>query len=114
ITATGSQVLSVPIIAVTERDENGRRFSAEVQTTGAPDPRGDTTEVEGVFVLSGGEAVWTPGEVGIVGDWYFEVLAGLEGSETVISGPYAAVRDLEPGDPIRVAPTGTGGLPEES
>jgi HlyD family secretion protein len=114
VTATRSAALTVPIIAVTVRDENGRRFSAESQTAGAPAEGTETTEVEGVFVLRNGEPVWTPIQVGIVGDWYFEVVAGLEEGETVISGPYAAVRDLEPGDQIRIAPTGPAAASEQS
>jgi len=40
---------------------------------------------------------------GIADDTYMEIKAGLEGGETVITGPYSAVsRELEPGDKIRM------------
>ena len=51
--------------------------------------------------------VWVPVTLGIVGDWYFEVVEGLVGGEIVISGPYAAVRDLEPGDKVTVTAAAT-------
>ena len=105
VTATRQQTIAVPIIAVTVRDPEGRRFDANPEQ-GTP---ADQTieEVEGVFVLRDGLPAWTPVTLGIVGDWYFEVLEGLVGGETVIAGPYAAVRDLEPGDAIRVTSSDT-------
>jgi len=114
VTATRESVLTVPIIAVTVRDENGRRFTADATTVGAPAPGTEVAEVEGVFVVRDRKPVWTPIQVGIVGDWYFEVVAGLEEGDTVIAGPYAAVRDLEPDDPIRLAPGGAAGATEGS
>src|SRR5690606_23864213 len=114
VTATRESVLTVPIIAVTVRDENGRRFTADATTAGAPAPGTEVAEVEGVFVVRDRKPVWTPIQVGIVGDWYFEVVAGLEEGDTVIAGPYAAVRDLEPDDPIRLAPGGAAGATEGS
>jgi hypothetical protein len=58
--------------------------------------------LEGVFVLRDGTPEWAPITLGIVSDFYFEVLDGLASGETVIAGPYAAVRDLETGTPVRV------------
>ncbi len=105
ITATSERALSVPIIAVTVRDSEGKLFRASNNAA----PRDDSeSEVEGVFVLRDGVPVWVPVSVGIVSDWYFEVLSGLTGDETVISGPYTAVRDLEAGSPVRIATTSTG------
>jgi len=104
-------VVAVPIIAVTARDHAGKKFkSADDQTkaaeagedtTGAGPRRGD--EVNGVFVVEGGKARFVPVTVGITGDRYFEVTSGLRGGETVVSGTYQAIRDLEAGTPVRVA-----------
>lgn len=102
ITDTRVNVLTVPIISVTVRDENGRRFSVDESNAAAPSQEREVQEVEGVFVIRNGAPEWVPVQVGIVGDWYFEVVAGLEEGETVVAGPFSAVRDLEPGDPIRV------------
>ncbi|MDR0787934.1 MAG: efflux RND transporter periplasmic adaptor subunit [Gemmatimonadota bacterium] len=100
ITDQREQAISVPIIAVTVRDGEGRRLDA-VASDVPPDD--GASEVEGVFVLDNGTAVWTPVRVGIVSDWYFEVVSGLSGGETVISGPYTAVRDLVGGETVRTA-----------
>lgn len=102
ITATRENVVAVPIIAVTVRDGEGTIFRA-VNEDAPPDD--DATEVEGVFLLDGGTAVWAPVSVGVVSDWYFEVLTGLEPGDTVIAGPYSAVRDLEAGDAVRTPAT---------
>ncbi len=102
ITATRKSVVAVPIIAVTVRDGEGTIFRA-VNEDAPPDD--DATEVEGVFLLDGGTAVWAPVSVGVVSDWYFEVLTGLEPGDTVIAGPYSAVRDLEAGDAVRTLAT---------
>jgi HlyD family secretion protein len=113
VTATRSQVLSVPIIAVTVRDEEGRRFQVDEEQT-APAASETEAEVEGVFVLREGSPVWVPVALGIVGDWYFEVTGGLQGGETVIAGPYAAIRDLEPRNAVRVTGAATDGTPAEA
>ena len=50
--------------------------------------------MEGVFVVLDGTAVFTPVEVGIAGQEYFEVLSGLTEGDSVVSGPYQIVRTL--------------------
>lgn len=103
ITARRTNALSVPIIAVTVRDPEGKRF----RTTETDDPGGaadeQEVEVEGVFVVREGIARFVPVTVGIAGERYFELVDGLEGGETVIAGPYSVVRELEDGDPVRVS-----------
>jgi len=99
VVATRTNALAVPILSVTVRDEAGKRFRVD----DGPEARGrgETREVEGVFVLRAGRAEWVPVRIGIAGDWYFEVLEGLSGGESIVSGPYAAVRDLEAGSEVR-------------
>ncbi len=81
-TATRVDAVAVPIQALTVRDD------AAVE------------EREGVFVLQDGTARFRPVEVGIAGERYFEVLSGLQEGDEVITGPYAAVRELEDGDAV--------------
>jgi HlyD family secretion protein len=57
-------------------------------------------EVEGVFVVRDGKAVFQPIEVGIAGDRFFEVLSGVKSGEEVITGPYNSVRSLTHGSPV--------------
>ncbi len=99
VTAERKQALTVPIIAVTVRDPEGNRFQMDAEGI---NPDETPREVEGVFVYREGVAEWTPVEVGIVGDWYFEVLGGLSGGESVIAGPYATIRELEGGQNVNL------------
>jgi HlyD family secretion protein len=58
-------------------------------------------ETEGVFVVEKGVATFRPVKVGIAGDEYFEVLDGLKEGETIVAGPYQAIRDLKDGARVR-------------
>lgn len=88
ITETRSNQLSIPIIALTlrEEEENGND---------------DADPIEGVFVITQGRAYFTPVEVGIAGQEYFEVISGLSPGDSVVSGPYQVVRTLEEGAAVR-------------
>ncbi|MBW3572725.1 MAG: efflux RND transporter periplasmic adaptor subunit, partial [Gemmatimonadetes bacterium] len=106
VTETRANALSVPILALTVRDAEGKKFRVEDGNKDAPARavRGpsDEEEVEGVFVVREGKARWVPVQIGIAGDRYFEVVSGLRGGETVVSGSYAAVRELEDEDAVQV------------
>ncbi|HZI20996.1 MAG TPA: hypothetical protein VFD76_00720, partial [Gemmatimonadales bacterium] len=58
-------------------------------------------ETEGVFVVKDGVATFRPVKVGIAGDEYFEVTDGLKDGETIVGGPYQAIRDLKEGARVR-------------
>ena len=112
VTESRRNVLSVPIIALSVRDREGKKFSQDADDDGdAEQPAAQVeaakrsrraNEVMGVFVMRDGKADWVPVEIGIAGDRYFEILKGLRGGETVVSGSYQAVRDLEDDDAVRV------------
>jgi HlyD family secretion protein len=106
VTETRANALSVPILALTVRDGEGKKFRVEDDDKDAPAQavrdRGDEDEVEGVFVVREGKAQWVPVTIGIAGDRYFEVISGLRGGETVVSGSYATVRELEDDDAVQV------------
>jgi HlyD family secretion protein len=113
VTARRTGVLAIPIIALTVRE----RQAAEAIDHEDPDVQrlaeaaaADTARVdrEGVFVVRGGKAVFVPVEVGIAGQGHFEVLTGLTTSDTVVAGPYEAIRSLEDGRPVRPLGGGTG------
>jgi HlyD family secretion protein len=110
VTATRKQALSVPIIALTVRDAQGKKFHAggaqdadAGQDTARERKARQQDEVQGVFVVKDGKAVWTPVSIGITGGDYFEVTKGLSGGETIVSGTFQAVRDLEGGNPVKPA-----------
>ncbi|HJS47756.1 MAG TPA: efflux RND transporter periplasmic adaptor subunit [Gemmatimonadales bacterium] len=114
ITDTRKDALSVPIIALTVRghepvaNESVRRDSAP-GTGAGPKPK----EAEGVFVVRGGTALFTPVKVGIAGEEHFEVLDGLAAGDTVVAGPYQVIRDLKDSTRVRQqkqeAPEGAAG-----
>jgi hypothetical protein len=54
-----------------------------------------------VFVEREGEAKQTPVEVGLADATHLEILSGLDESDSVVTGPYRALRDLRDGDRIR-------------
>ncbi len=59
-------------------------------------------ELEGVFVLRDGKAVFVPVKTGIAGEKYFEVLDGLQAGDQVVSGDFAALRKLKDGDHVKL------------
>lgn len=96
VTEVRPGVVSVPILALTVRGG---------PSTG---PAGRQAPAEGVFVVRGGRAHFVPVELGIAGEQHFEVRRGLRPGETVVAGPYEAVRSMKEGDLVRDAAPGDG------
>jgi HlyD family secretion protein len=121
-TATRQKAIAVPIQATTVREmvlnADGSLVRTPVTPEGQTPARRVTTptelqpgqtrkEIEGVFVATGGRAVFTPVKTGIAGDKYFEILDGLKAGDEVITGPFSSVRTLKDGDMIKVSTTTT-------
>ncbi len=96
VTATRADVLAVPIIALTVREEK-----ADSTTDGSSRQGNAPSDVEGVFVVGDGVVSFTRVEIGIAGQEYFEVLSGLAEGDTVVAGPYQRIRLLEDGASVR-------------
>jgi HlyD family secretion protein len=98
VTDTRQQVLAIPIIALTVGEH------AAVSTENQP---ADTTkkkkETEGVFVVADGKATFRPVKVGVAGDEFFEVIDGVKEGESIVAGPYQAIRDLKDGARVRAS-----------
>ena len=94
VTDVRKGVLSVPIIALTVR-ENEKVPNEAKPETGDTAKKEKKKEAEGVFVVNNGVASFRPVKVGIAGDEYFEVLEGVKSGETIVSGTYQAIRDLK-------------------
>lgn len=94
IIETRDDQLSVPIIAVTLREEDRRRGS------NGNGNRDDSDPIEGVFVIREGRVTFTEVEIGIAGDEYFELISGLAPGDSIVSGPWEVVRSLEDGDAV--------------
>jgi len=97
VTATRDSSLSIPIIALTVRENTP--ISSEIAP--ADTAKGER-ETEGVFVVQGGVAQFRPVKVGIAGEEHFEILEGLALGDSIVAGPYQAIRDLK--DSTRVRP----------
>jgi HlyD family secretion protein len=107
ITDTKTNVLSIPIIALTVRENEELKSADTAQVPG----RQKTTkqvgrkDVEGVFVVGADNKVtFRPVKVGIAGEKYFEVISGLTGNERIVAGTYQAIRELKDGALVREAP----------
>ena len=115
-TATRDSVLSVPIQAATVREmtvaEDGsivrepapreRRGGAGAVQASELQPGQSRKELEGVFVVRDGKAVFQPVDTGIAGEKYFEVLSGLKEGDAVVTGPFSSVRELSDGSAVKV------------
>jgi len=115
ITDTRKQALAIPIIALTVRENtpisteqrSGGRGTAQAAT---PRPAAADTgkrgaankkETEGVFLVHNGIATFHAVKVGIAGEEHFEVVEGVHQGDTIVAGPYQAIRDLKEGARVR-------------
>ena len=81
ITDTRKNVLSIPIIALTVREDslNKQDSGAVTLAKAAPTKEVGKRDVEGVFVVgTDNKVTFKPVKVGIAGEKYFEVLTGLK------------------------------------
>ena len=110
ITDTRAQVLAIPIIALTVREDDR---TAQQDTTASARQSGPTVQVgkrdvEGVFVVNTDNTVtFRPVKVGIAGEKYFEVIRGLEAGERIVAGTYQAIRELKDGQLVKEQPQPT-------
>jgi HlyD family secretion protein len=99
VTDVRSKALSIPIIALTVRENEqlqGADSAVRVGTT--PTKEVGKRDVEGVFVVgTDNKVTFRPVKVGIAGDRYFEVLSGLKAGERIVGGTYQAIRELKDG-----------------
>ena len=119
VTDTRRQALSIPIIALTVRENEELKNEDKSAPASAKTPTVQVgkKDVEGVFVVGVDNTVsFRPVRVGIAGEKYFEVLDGLKSGEKIVGGTYQAIRELKDGQLVREAPptptaTKLGGTP---
>lgn len=107
ITAVREDALAIPIIALTLRTRDQVDLGSEGEIPSGARRSGEG--IEGVFVVRGDSVSFRPLEVGVAGESHFEVEEGLAEGDTVVSGPYEAIRQLEPGSRIRRTGTTSSG-----
>ncbi len=93
LTGFRAQALVIPIQALVVRDVE--RKPGEKPAPGAP------REEEGVYLFDSGKVGFQKLKTGLLGETSLEVVEGLKGGETIITGPFKALRNLKPGDPVR-------------
>ncbi len=104
VTDSRKNVLSIPIIALTVRENEGVSKDT-AQGPGNKAAGGKTVgkkDVEGVFVVGADNKVtFRPVKVGIAGEKHFEVLSGLKDGDKIVGGTYQAIRELKDGTLVR-------------
>jgi HlyD family secretion protein len=92
-TGSRDQALAIPIQSLVTREIKPK--AGETLKPGAP------RDEEGVWLFEGGKAKFQAVSTGLLGDLNVEVLNGLKGGETVITGPFRILRDLKGGEQVR-------------
>jgi len=93
ITGTKKGVASVPLAAVVVRDS----------------PKGERTDTgrlkteDGVYLLKGEKAAFTPIKTGLAGELMIEIVDGVTTGQEVITGPFKALRAIKDGDRVTKA-----------
>ena len=119
-TATHTRSTAVPIQAVVVRTESeleraakklggktasaakakkpsrGEALAAEDDTVGRKEK-----EITGIFVMRDGIAKFVPVRTGIASETMIEVFGELKPGESVVAGPYKALRELKPNEKVR-------------
>lgn len=107
ITDVRQRVLSIPIIALTVREDSALTSSDSAQAPTArkgPAKQVGKRDVEGVFVVNADNTVtFRQVRVGISGERYFEVLSGLKAGDRIVAGTYQAIRELKEGAKVKEA-----------
>jgi HlyD family secretion protein len=104
ITDKRTNVLSVPIIALTVRENQAIQSGDTAVGLGKAKPVKDIgkKDVEGVFVVgSDNKVTFRPVKVGIAGEKHFEVIDGLKEGDKIVAGTYQAIRELKDGALVR-------------
>lgn len=109
-TATRQKALTIPIQALTIRQKGDLEAPAKPSSGGAQaatklDPAAEKAkkeEIQGVFVVSAGKAVFRKVDTGITGATDIEVLTGLKEGDEIVTGSYQVIRTLKNSAQVKV------------
>ncbi|MGD0920803.1 MAG: efflux RND transporter periplasmic adaptor subunit [Terriglobia bacterium] len=119
-TATRQDAVAIPIQALAvrmrreleeaDKDAKGKAAKGTVKAATPPAPASSSSkekdkgkeEVQGVFVLKDGLAVFTPVETGIMGPTDMEVLSGVKPGEEIVTGSFSVLRTLKSNTKVKV------------
>lgn len=94
-------IITVPILAVIERDPNqlksaqGAKPAAPTPTPAADQNPKNKKPIKGVLVIENNKAVFTPVETGVNGENDIEIKSGLKEGQEIVVGPYKAIRSIK-------------------
>jgi HlyD family secretion protein len=111
-TARRDKVLAVPVQAVVVREVNKEGKVVDPDSGQGPGSQGNTVntavtrekgvEKDGVFVVQGEKAVFTPVKTGIMGETDIEITEGLTGGQEIVTGSYRTLRTLKDQARLRI------------
>jgi len=117
-TATRDNAVTVPIQALTvrtrrqleEEEKSSQGGKGKVQAASpaaasnltAKEKEKEKEEVQGVFLLKEGRAVFTQVDTGIMGQSDVEVTKGLQTNDQIVSGPFSVLRTLKNHTKVKV------------
>jgi len=101
-TATRKNVLSIPIQSLTVRQKgqlepkpaDGKAVQAAATKVDPVAEKAKKEELQGVFIVSGGKAIFKKVETGITGSTDIEVLSGLNEGDQIVTGTYQVIRTI--------------------
>jgi HlyD family secretion protein len=76
--------------------------SSSVEAAAPPIADKGEKEIQGVFVIRNGKAVFVPVDTGISGTADIEVTSGLKEGDEVITGSYRVLRTLRNGASVKI------------
>jgi HlyD family secretion protein len=107
-TATRSNVVAIPIQAVTIRRESDLLAATEKGSVQAAAPQNGASkatkddETQGVFVVRNKKAQFVSVQTGIIGTTDIEVMGGLQESDEIVTGSYKVLRTMKPGASVKI------------
>ena len=106
-TATRSNVVTIPIQALTVRRQEDLETSEKGSVQAAAPPKEATKdkkndEVQGVFVIRNKKAEFVPVQTGVAGTTDIEVLSGLKDADEIVTGSYKVLRTMKPGTSVKI------------
>ena len=108
-TAHKNNVITIPIQALAERTQeeldeakNNQNGNVALAAANNASTNANQKEVQGVFVIRNGKALFVPVQTGITGVTDIEVTSGIQPGDIIVTGSYSALRTLRPGARVKI------------
>jgi HlyD family secretion protein len=107
-TATRSNALAVPLQALTVRKKselqtpNSGKSGAVEAAAPVSEKKAADDEIQGVFLVRSGKAVFVPVDTGVAGTTDIEVLKGLQPNDEIVTGSYKVLRTMRNGASVKI------------